>query len=105
MLIGKLENLGIHVRDRTGEQRTTCPQCSPNRKKKKDRCLAVRIDNDGARYYCHHCGWNGGVFADERPQSGGDRFRGQKEDQPGDFGQTRRRLRNGLLPAANSAKE
>lgn len=97
MLIDKLERIGIRARNTPGEQRTTCPQCSPHRRKKKDRCLAVRIEHDRAAYFCHHCGWNGAVFADE-PQSKRDRLREDQAYQPGDFGQTRRRLRHGLLP-------
>ena len=43
----------------TGEVRTTCPQCSPSRRKSRDACLAV---NAGAgTWYCHHCGWRGGL--------------------------------------------
>jgi len=37
----------------SGSKKTTCPICSPNRKNKTDRCLAVDFDNGLA--YCHHC--------------------------------------------------
>ena len=40
-----------------GSFKTTCPQCSPTRKHKKDRCLSVKIDNDGVVWKCHHCSW------------------------------------------------
>lgn len=43
----------------TGEVRTTCPECSADRKKSRDRCLAVNA-NEGA-WICHHCGWTGGI--------------------------------------------
>ena len=43
----------------TGEVRTTCPQCSESRRKSKDRCLAVNI-NQGT-WFCHHCEWKGGL--------------------------------------------
>jgi hypothetical protein len=39
MVIDDLEKLGIRVRNQNGEQRTTCPQCSHTRQKKRDRCL------------------------------------------------------------------
>ena len=39
--------------DRKGEKKTTCPVCSPTRKNKSDRCLAVNFDTGLA--YCHHC--------------------------------------------------
>lgn len=43
----------------SGEVRTTCPQCSPQRKKRHEKCLAVNVDK-GA-WSCKHCGWSGGV--------------------------------------------
>lgn len=36
-----------------GSIKTTCPSCSPERKKKTDKCLSVDIDNGLA--FCHHC--------------------------------------------------
>lgn len=44
-----------------GETRTTCPQCSHTRKKPRDPCLAVNVDE--GTWYCHHCGWKGGLKA------------------------------------------
>ena len=45
-----------------GEHRTTCPECSQQRRKKTDPCLAVKIDHcDGAAFHCHHCGHSGNV--------------------------------------------
>ena len=41
------------------ESRTTCPQCSPGRKKSYDRCLSV--DREKGVWFCHHCGWAGGL--------------------------------------------
>jgi twinkle protein len=43
----------------TGEARTVCPQCSPSRRKSRDACLAVNAD--AGTWYCHHCGWRGGL--------------------------------------------
>lgn len=43
----------------SGEQRTTCPKCSPTRKKKNLRCLAVNVDKGS--WLCHHCGEGGGL--------------------------------------------
>lgn len=39
----------------TGEIRMPCPQCSPQRRKSSEPCLAVNID-DGV-FFCHHCGF------------------------------------------------
>ena len=61
MVIKQLADIGIHVRPGNGEQRTTCPECSLVRRKKKDRCLAVRIDGDEAKWNCWHCGWTGWI--------------------------------------------
>jgi hypothetical protein len=93
MVIEQLERLGIRVRNQLGEQRTQCPQCSANRHKKRDRCLAVRVDSDGAQFHCWHCDWAGGVSADERRNSLG----GKQKHQRGDFGAHGRRLRYGVL--------
>lgn len=42
-----------------GEYRTTCPECSPRRKKATERCLAVNTDR--GTWFCHHCAWRGGL--------------------------------------------
>lgn len=42
-----------------GEVDTTCPECSPQRKKKTARCLSVNLDKQ--TWVCHHCGWTGGL--------------------------------------------
>jgi twinkle protein len=56
-----LESKGINLKGRTdGQIKTTCPQCSHDRKNKKDACLSVNIA-DGA-YTCHNCSFKGRVF-------------------------------------------
>jgi twinkle protein len=50
---------GIQINSTGSEVRTICPQCSPTRKKSKEKCLAVNTI-DGC-WFCHHCGWNGGL--------------------------------------------
>jgi twinkle protein len=40
-------------------RRTTCPQCSHQRKKHKDPCLSLNRVVDGVVYQCHHCGFSG----------------------------------------------
>lgn len=42
-----------------GQTRTFCPQCSSSRKKSYDKCLSV--DTEKGVWYCHHCGWHGGL--------------------------------------------
>jgi twinkle protein len=44
-----------------GSRKMLCPQCSHTRKNRKDPCMTITIDADGAVWNCHHCGWNGGV--------------------------------------------
>lgn len=39
--------------------RTTCPQCSPQRHKSWEKCLSVDVEK--GVWYCHHCGWAGGL--------------------------------------------
>jgi len=50
---------GIDTRGRTGNVKTTCPQCSQARKNTKEPCLSVNTDE--ALWKCHHCGWSGGL--------------------------------------------
>lgn len=47
-----------------GECDTTCPQCSPHRKKKQARCLSVNVPK--GTWLCHHCGFAGGLAEGER---------------------------------------
>lgn len=50
--------IGIRTHGRMrGEIKTTCPRCSADRKKSKEKCLSVNL-YDGV-YKCHHCGWAG----------------------------------------------
>jgi len=55
----EFEKLGIKVKTNQSQFKTICPNCSPNRKNKKDPCLSVDLEN--GLYHCHHCGWNGSV--------------------------------------------
>ena len=53
--------LGINLTSYgVGEHQTTCPQCSHTRKKKTDKCLSVKIDDQGFAIHCHHCNWSTG---------------------------------------------
>lgn len=38
---------------------TTCPQCSPHRKKQNVKCLSVNIEKEV--WVCHHCDWRGAL--------------------------------------------
>ena len=42
-----------------GQHTSTCPNCSESRKgsNKRSQCLSVKIDESGACWTCHHCGW------------------------------------------------
>ena len=66
----QLQDEGIQLRDYDdGQHKTTCPQCSPERKNSRDPCLSVNIDMQGARWRCHHCQWEGNVWKEslQRP--------------------------------------
>lgn len=52
-----LTDYGIEIE--VGESRTTCPECSPSRRKAYDKCLSV--DQEQGLWFCHHCGWAGGL--------------------------------------------
>lgn len=43
----------------SGQVRTTCPQCSHNRRKPADRCLSVNTDE--SVWHCFNCQWTGGL--------------------------------------------
>ena len=46
---------------REGDQKLVCPQCSHQRKHRRDPCLSLTIDRYGAVWLCHNCGWRGAV--------------------------------------------
>lgn len=43
----------------TGQVYITCPKCSEDRKKKKDKCLGVNLDS--GVWHCVHCDWKGSI--------------------------------------------
>ncbi len=45
----------------TGNHKTLCPQCSHTRRNKRDPCLSVTIEQNGAVWNCHNCQWTGGA--------------------------------------------
>lgn len=53
------QDFGIIINSSGIEVRTTCPQCSPGRKKQNDKCLAVNTVEQC--WFCHHCGWSGSL--------------------------------------------
>ena len=54
-----LEERGIRLEQyQHGEHRASCPECDRG---PKDDALAVRMDDDGATWLCHRCGWSGGI--------------------------------------------
>ncbi len=56
---------GIEIYNRHGgENHTTCPKCSPDRKKKRVKCLSVNVDK--GVWVCHHCGWSGSLKEGDR---------------------------------------
>ena len=72
-----LADLGVHLKDtRVGTYKTTCPQCSHQRKKSKDPCLSVTIQADRALLKCHHCPWKESVFERPLERSGDARAQG-----------------------------
>tara|TARA_R110001632_G_scaffold76966_4_gene174253 strand:- start:312 stop:2003 length:1692 start_codon:yes stop_codon:yes gene_type:complete len=49
----------IIIKRNSGQVKTTCPKCSPGRKKKTEPCLSVNIDE--GIWNCHNCNWKGGI--------------------------------------------
>lgn len=59
-------DLGIvepHAYNAAGDGYTTCPKCSPARKKKHVKCLSV--NRDKRVWHCAHCGWAGSLKTGE----------------------------------------
>lgn len=67
MYYDKLSDLGIRLRRRSGQEKTTCPKCSENRRNKKDPCLSVNVTE--GTYCCHNCDWKGTVKEYERRET------------------------------------
>jgi twinkle protein len=64
---------GIEIpQGKSGEIRTTCPQCSPTRRKNNEKCLAVNIDK--RTWFCHHCGHSGGLKVSNKKHTAQNRF-------------------------------
>lgn len=62
MYYAELTELGIDLKGRMhGQIKTLCPKCSFSRKKSKEDCLSVNVD-DGV-YNCKNCGWKGSAIA------------------------------------------
>lgn len=55
-------------RAKYGQNRMTCPWCSPTRKKKTETCLSVFRDDTAIKYQCYHaeCGVHGLIRLTER---------------------------------------
>ena len=64
MTVKTFAEFGIELNHTSGEEDTTCPQCSESRKNKRARCLSVNIDK--GVWTCHHCGWSGGLGTGEQ---------------------------------------
>ena len=65
-----LTHEGIHYNGlQNGNYSTTCPRCSHQRRKKKETCLSVNINEEGAVWNCHHCNWTGNFLVRQRPTS------------------------------------
>jgi twinkle protein len=60
--ITQLRDLGIDLKGKTsGQLKTLCPKCSHLRKKKKEPCLSVNIDEGTWTCWNNDCKWQGGV--------------------------------------------
>lgn len=61
-------DFGIDIRGKvTGQIKTTCPRCSPHRKKKQYPCLSVNLDE--SIFHCFHCDWAGSLQKGEERRS------------------------------------
>ncbi|MDY0096388.1 MAG: DnaB-like helicase C-terminal domain-containing protein [Candidatus Vecturithrix sp.] len=58
-----------------GEIRTTCPKCSGDRRKTKDKCLSV--NSDEGVWHCFHCGYSGSL-----KEGGGTQYKRPEYERP-----------------------
>jgi len=47
----------------SGEKRVLCPECSSERKKSQEKCLAC--NGDTGTWFCHHCNWAGSLGGED----------------------------------------
>lgn len=77
-------DLGIQIDGAKGsgaERKTTCPQCSPSRKKSKYPCLNINLDK--GVWHCWHCEWSGSLQKGEEQKSSPPRYKAyRKPDAP-----------------------
>lgn len=67
-------DFNIEVPQSGGVERfTTCPACSPTRKKKNAKCLSVNTEKE--IWLCHHCGWKGTLKGGEGQRPKTDRWK------------------------------
>jgi|SRR5262245_8527128 len=67
-LAEKLLDHGIRLaNENPGDHKVLCPQCSGQRRNRKDPCLSVHVDPDreNACWMCHHCDWRGATTHDD----------------------------------------
>lgn len=56
----KFSDFGIYLNNTgTPQQKVMCPECTPSRKKQNLKDLSVNVAEGS--WFCHHCGWNGGL--------------------------------------------
>lgn len=81
----KAREAGIELRSGRDDFRTTCPQCSPTRRKKRDPCLHVTVTSHDIRWCCFHCDFKG-VASDDTDRRatghGGPTERGRAAGRP-----------------------
>jgi twinkle protein len=58
-----------------GEYRTVCPECEPGRKHQGNKDLSVNLTE--STWYCHHCGFTGGLGND---QTNGTKYNGGRKE-------------------------
>jgi twinkle protein len=67
----------------SGDVRIPCPDCSPTRAKKGERCLSVKKADDGAvLYQCFHCGFAGAIRPEKPFRQTGNRTNGHSYTPP-----------------------
>lgn len=78
-----------------GNHRAICPKCVDSRKKKKAKCLSVKITDQGVQWHCFitNCNFSGGEYFEQSSLRKSDKFSQNQKDRCGDsdaFGRIQR---------------
>lgn len=80
--------------------RAKCPECTPNRSRTNQNAKDLSVNVTKGTWFCHHCGWTGGLgAADWRDSVSGDTRRGMRVEQAKEYRKPERKDVRELPPS------